>query len=162
MDGFDIAHEAAQVVLSSPYHQPILATLRVGNALIAVLQNDVTEAKERYDDLLQSRNDLARYAVTEGMPSIHRVLGLLAQTIGNLDQAVAHFEGALTLCRTADYRPELAWTCCDYADALIQRQGEGDQAKARSLLDESLAITSELRMRPLLERVLSRRDMLSA
>ena len=38
----------------------------------------------------------------------------------------------------------------------------GDQAKAISLLDESLAISSELGMRPLMERVLPRREILKA
>ena len=38
----------------------------------------------------------------------------------------------------------------------------GDQEKATSLLDESLAISSDLGMRPLMERVLSRRDILKA
>ena len=59
-------------------------------------------------------------------------------------------------------RPGLAWTCCDYADALRERDAEGDRAKAIALLDESLAISSELGMRPLMERVLSRRDILGA
>jgi len=57
---------------------------------------------------------------------------------------------------------ELAWTCCDYADTLREPDGAGDRAKAMSLLDESLAISSELGMRPLMERVLSRREMLGA
>ncbi len=60
------------------------------------------------------------------------------------------------------YRPELAWTCCDYADSLLQRNEPGDREKSMSLLDESLAISSELGMRPLMERVLSRREMLQA
>ncbi|MEE8466028.1 MAG: hypothetical protein V3S68_06070, partial [Dehalococcoidia bacterium] len=59
-------------------------------------------------------------------------------------------------------RPDLAWTCCDYADMLLERDDEGDRAKAASLLDESLAISSELGMRPLMERVLSRREILRA
>ena len=59
-------------------------------------------------------------------------------------------------------RPGLAWTCCDYADALRERDAEGDRAQAISLLDESLAISSELGMRPLVERVLSRREILRA
>ena len=66
-----------------------------------------------------------------------------------------HFEGALAFCRKARYRPELAWTCCDYADTLLQRNNPGDMEKANSLLDESLAISTELGMRPLMERVLS-------
>ena len=89
-------------------------------------------------------------------------MGLLSQTMGNLDQAAVHFDGALVFCRKAGYRPELAWTCCDYADTLLQRNEPGDRMKAMSLLDESLAISSELGMRPLMERVLSRRDILKA
>ena len=91
-----------------------------------------------------------------------RLLGLLAQTVGNLGQAMVHFEDALAFCRKAGYWPELAWTCCDYPDALRQRNNPGDRAQAMSLLDESLAISRELGMRPLMERVLSRREILRA
>ncbi len=67
-----------------------------------------------------------------------------------------------TCCRNAGYRPELAWTCCDYADALLRRDEPGDREKVMSLLDESLAISTELGMRPLMERVLGRREILKA
>ena len=77
-------------------------------------------------------------------------------------RAAAHFEDGVTFCGKVCYRPELTRTCCDYADALRERDGEGDRAKAMSLLDESLAISSELGMRPLMERVLSRREILRA
>ncbi len=89
-------------------------------------------------------------------------MGLLAQTMGNMDKAAEHFEGALAFCRRAGFRPELAWTCCDYADTLLQRNESGDQEKAMTMLDESLAISTELGMRPLMERVLSRREILRA
>ena len=56
----------------------------------------------------------------------------------------------------------VAWTCCDYADTLLQRNEPEDREKAMSLLDESLAISTELGMRPLMERVLSRREILKA
>ncbi len=79
-----------------------------------------------------------------------------------LDQAAEHFEECLSFSRRAGYRPELAWTCCDYADTLLRRNEHGDREKAMSSLDESLAISSELGMRPLMERVLSRRQMLRA
>ncbi len=82
--------------------------------------------------------------------------------MGDLGQAAVHFEDALTFCRKAGYRPELAWSCCDYADMLKERDAEGDRAKAMTLLDESLAISEELGMRPLLERVQSRREILKA
>ena len=82
--------------------------------------------------------------------------------MGNLDLAAEHFEEALVFCRKGGYRPDLAWTCCDYADTLLQRNEPGDREKAISLLDESLGITTELGMRPLMERVLSRREILRA
>ncbi len=82
--------------------------------------------------------------------------------LGAIDQGhhfgrgAAHFEDALAFCRKAAYRPELAWTCSDYADALRERSGDGDRAKAMCLLDESLTISTELGMQPLMERVQSR------
>ena len=48
------------------------------------------------------------------------------------------------------------------ADTLLKHFNPGDQEQAMSLLDELLAISTELGMRPLMERVLSRRDILKA
>ena len=45
---------------------------------------------------------------------------------------------------------------------LWKRDNPDDREKAMSLLDEFLAISSELGMRPLMKRVLSRRDILKA
>ena len=59
-------------------------------------------------------------------------------------------------------QPELAWTCCDYADTLRERDGTGHKVEAGALLDESPSISSELGMRLLMERVLSRREILGA
>jgi DNA-binding NarL/FixJ family response regulator len=94
--------------------------------------------------------------------------------MGNLDQAQTHFEDALAFSRKGGYRPELAWTCYDYAAMLIEagprarpgiRQTSAHPAsvrgsaltdareKAVSLLDEAQVISSELGMRPLKERV---------
>ena len=90
--------------------------------------------------------------------SVDRLLGLLSQTMGELDRSSEHFEDGLVFCRRAGYRPELAWTCCDYADTLLQRDRNEDHVKAIVLLDESLVISSALGMSPLMERVVSRRD----
>ena len=87
------------------------------------------------------------------LSSVDRLLGLLSQNMSNLDQAVEHFEDALVFSRKAGFRPELAWSCHDYAQAMIQRKGDGDLSKAISLLEESLAISTDLGMRPLMERV---------
>ena len=106
--------------------------------MLAVLRGDVNTAGVQYEALEARRGIVLPHGI-----AIDRLLGLLAQTVGNLDQAIAHFEEALAFCRKAGYRPELAWTCCDYADTLLQRNEPGNREKALSLLDESLAISSE-------------------
>ncbi len=126
--------------------------------MVAVLRGNAALAQEQYLSLEPQRGE--RLGV--GFFYCDHLLALLAQTMDNFDQAAVHFEYAIAFCRKAGYRPELAWTCCDYADTLLQRNEPGDREKAMSLLDESLAISSELGMRPLMERVLSRREILKA
>jgi tetratricopeptide (TPR) repeat protein len=152
------AAEAARMILSAPSVSPLYTIVaRSGLGLQAVIQGNATAAVEQYELLGVIRGiSVASFIAGD------RMLGLLAHTSGNLDRAAAHFEEALAFCRKAGYRPGLAWTCCDYADTLLQRDNPDDRAKAMSLLDESLAISSELGMRPLMERVLSRREILKA
>ena len=92
------------------------------------------------------------------MLSVGRLLGLLAQTMGRLEDAVVHFEEALAFCRPAGYRPELAWSCHDYAETLLLRNDPGDYQNASRLLDEGLSISTELGMRPLMERIAALRE----
>ncbi|MEE8157848.1 MAG: LuxR C-terminal-related transcriptional regulator [Dehalococcoidia bacterium] len=118
---------------------------------MAVLQADAQESERQYDALLPYRGvfDLSVIAHPD------RLLGLLAKTMGRLDQATAHFEDALAFCQRAGYRPELAYVCYDYADVLLQRNGPGDRDKAVSELGEGLAISTELGMSPLIERMVT-------
>ena len=51
--------------------------------------------------------------------------------------------------RVAGYRPELAWTCCDHVDTLLQRNDQRDREKGMSPLDVWLTISRELGLRPL-------------
>jgi len=159
----DVAGEAGESVISSPSAMTFFVTMaRTGLGLLAVLRDDAAAAGEHYAILLEYQGTMSR----PGPTVVDRVLGLLAQTMGNLDQAMSHFEDSLAFCRKAGYRPELAWTCCDYADTLLQRAStssartvsEEDRRKAMSLLDESLSISSELGMRPLMERVAARQE----
>ena len=46
------------------------------------------------------------------------------------------------------------------ADTMLVRDWYGDWAKATSLIYDSLAISEELGLRPLMDRVLSRREIL--
>ena len=75
---------------------------------------------------------------------------------------VCHSGSRDKFCRKAGYRPELAWTCCDYSDALLERNDVGDRAKAMALLDESLTIATDLGMRPLMERAIERLGQVQA
>ncbi|MCH8087671.1 MAG: tetratricopeptide repeat protein [Chloroflexi bacterium] len=147
----------AEGVVAVPGGFPYPVTVaRLGLALLAVQRGDVAGATDQYSVL----KDAPRMALL--FISTDRVLGLLCLTMGLLDKAEAHFEDALAFCRKAGYRPELAWSLCEYADTLLERKGTGDRAKAMSLLDASMKISGELKMKPLMERVLSKREFLKA
>jgi DNA-binding CsgD family transcriptional regulator len=142
-----VAETRAKRVLSAAAGLFSATMARVGLALIAVQRDDAASAEEQYAALAPVPGIMVFYIGTD------QVLGLLSVTRGQLDQAVAHFEDSLEFCRNAGYRPNLAWTCYDYAAALSQRNGSGDCERAVTLLDESQAISDELGMRPLLERI---------
>ena len=159
IDHLEYAQSLAETVISSTSVPPLLTSVaRAGLALLAVSRRYETAAQEHYSALLP----LGATMLHTGVIAADRIPGLLSQTAGLANQADRHFEDALAFCRKAGCRPELAWTYCDYADTLLQRNEPGDREKAMSLLDESLAISSELGMRPLMERVLSRREILKA
>ena len=129
---------------------------RLGLALLAVQREDVTAAGEQYQ-ALQSIPGMMLLLV-----STDRMLGLLSMTMGELDQAAGHFEDGLAFNRRSGYRPELAWTCSDYAEALLQREGPGDRAKAASLWEESLSIAQDVGMRTLAGRVVGLQQKLGS
>ena len=149
-DRFGFVQEAAGHVLTSPRSSSWeVVPARVGLGLIAVSHGEASTAHELHAALEPHGGTMSWYV---GLVSTDRILGLLAHTIGKFDHSAAHFDHALSFCRRAGYRPELAWSLGDYADMLVDRGGEGDQEKAASLLDESLAISTELGMKPLMER----------
>ena len=116
-----IAERAAGAVLSDSAIAPMQARLvSIGLGLMVVDRQDPVATADVYEFLEQDQPGMG----ISGIMCFHRLLGLLSHTMGNLDQAAGHFEDGLTFCR-AGYRVELAWTCCDYADTLLQRNGEG-------------------------------------
>jgi DNA-binding CsgD family transcriptional regulator/tetratricopeptide (TPR) repeat protein len=152
----DIARSAAQTVLSSPHKTPIMADdARAGLAMTAVQLGDSATALEQYAALEPLRGTI----LPGGSVCSDRVLGLLAQTAGQLDRAVEHFEAALVFCRKGGYRPELAWTYYDYAILLGQRD---DRKRASALLSEALALSTALGMHPLIDRVNFCRERIGA
>jgi ATP/maltotriose-dependent transcriptional regulator MalT len=132
---------------------PALAMVaRSARALIAVQRNEAEVAEEHYH-AIEPHKRTACFI----MPfTFDRILGLLAITLGQIDTALAHYEDGLTFCDRAGYRPEHAWTACDYADALLVRGRPGDRQKAAVLQKAALGTARELEMRPLIERILDR------
>ncbi len=148
----EMAQAAAERVLAEQVVMPFFAIqANAALALLAVQKGDGSAAAEHHEYLLGQRGTMIWT-----LSSVDRLLGPLSQTMGNLDQAVVHFEDALVFCRRAGYRPELAWAYCDSTDVIQERNGPGDRAKTVDLLNESLAISTELGMLPLMERVTER------
>ncbi|MCH8063270.1 MAG: AAA family ATPase, partial [Chloroflexi bacterium] len=159
----DAAESVARETLLPPYIPSIeINRIKAGLALIAIQLSDAESAKEHYF-FLESRRGIQELALI----SYDRLLGLLAQTMGEAETAVGHFEDALAFCRKAGYRPELAWSCYDYAQMLLDAstgsaRTEVEKQKAVFLLEEALSISTELGMRPLMERVTALREELEA
>ena len=153
VDHLYIAEKAAASVISAESATAFVSKLaRLGLGLMAVVRGDAEAAREQYIGV-GSADDAFLWV------SGQRVLGLLAYTMGDLDQAETHFEEALSFCRKAGYVPELGWTCRDYAEALTKRNKAGDRARALDLLGEALSISEELGMRPLGEQVSILKDL---
>ena len=135
----------------------------------AIWEADRLSAKTIYGELGPIGHVNWAYGCRLGYATLPGVLGLLAAAAGRSEEGEEHFASAIATCRTAGYRPYLAWTCSDYAEFLLDRtstgsaQAEsGDREKATELQDEAIAIATELGMTPLLERVLAQREILKA
>ena len=138
---------------------------RVGLALTALQRGNATEIDAYYHDLgpIQGRMPLACPHI-----SGDRLLGLLAHASGSAEVAAAHFEAALVFCKKANYRPEWAWTCYDYACLLTEHALCGaagsmstpHRDKAATLLEEALAMARELVIGPLQERAAALHEQL--
>ena len=140
------AKEAAKRILENPQSTALwTGQSHAGLALIAVCTGDKESAANEYPFLKGWRSSLRFFSI-----SSDRLLGLVSRTMGETDQAATHFEDALSFCQKGGYRPELAWAYHDYAKTLMERNAAGDSTRVISLLDECLAIATELGMEPLL------------
>ena len=89
-------------------------------------------------------------------PVTDRVLGLLAQSLGRIDDAAAHFEDALDFCRDR-FHGEQGHVSYEYAVLLFSRRGPGDRGRAIELMFDAYHKchwVSHDRMRPLHGRVM--------
>jgi tetratricopeptide (TPR) repeat protein len=143
-----MAEAAAEAILSFSTATPIvLRFARASLAVLAVQRGDAAAAQRHYPALEAAQGTF----IYETMPG-DRLLGLLATTLGNRNQARRHFEAALSFCRGNGCDHELAWTCYDLAALLRADSDLGGAERARDLLDAALGIARDLGMHRLLRR----------
>lgn len=128
------------------------ARAQIALAVVAVERGDTLSAREQYDALLPYRG-----VMTNGHPPVtDRVLGLLAHTLGRIDDAAAHFEDALAFCRDR-FHSEQGHVSYEYAVLLFARRGPGDRERAIELMFDAYAKcywVSHDRMGPLHKKVM--------
>lgn len=128
------------------------AMLHIARGLLAS-ETDAARAREHLGRLERLRGvNVAPPLVTS------RLLGRLAWIGGYAEVAGGHFEAALASCRSAGFRPELAWTAVDSVPVLLAHGGAAKRAEAAALLGEAEAIAVELGMPPLRRRIVALRE----
>ena len=144
-----LAHETLGIDGASNH---VEARARIALAFVAVERGDRPSAKEQYDALLPYRG-----VMTNGHPPItDRVLGMLAQTLGRIDDEAAHFEDALDFCRER-FHGEQGHVSYEYAALLFSRRDPGDRERAIELMFDAYHKchwVSHDRMGPLHKRVM--------
>ncbi|MBD0328089.1 MAG: AAA family ATPase, partial [Pyrinomonadaceae bacterium] len=150
-DYCDLAERSALSVLSFSSATPLMAHYhtRPALALLAVQRGDREAAKREYAAIKSMPDPQRMFYFT----SRDRLLGSLCVTLGQMNDALAHFENAYSYCSSAGYAVECGWIAYEYAEALLKRSRPSDQAKASSLLQVSWNTAKELGMQPLMERV---------
>jgi DNA-binding CsgD family transcriptional regulator len=129
-------------------------TARMARAFLCIRDARAGDPEAELDFL----EPFERVVPTQWCVAIGRLLGLLARAAGQPRRANARFEAALAFCRRSGYRPELAWTCHDYAGGLLDTGNRDDRLKAAALVDEADHIAVELGMRPLGARIAAFRE----
>ena len=133
--------------------------VRYGLSILANLRKDPAVAAEEYQQIISLVGDANGAYLAR---SNQRVLGDLAKTSGEEPAAEDHYQRSVKFCRETGFKPELAWSLYEYADLLLTRDGDRDREKAGPMLDEALALTTDMGMKPLMEKVLSKREILKA
>jgi DNA-binding CsgD family transcriptional regulator len=146
-----LAEQVAQIPSVTIGSQRLTFYPRRGRALAAIIRNDPSLAQEGYAAVSRDQHPEVPFCTL----CRDRLLGLLAETFGDEARARQHFEAALSLCRSRGLRPELAWTSYNYAALLARATSHGDRARSADLLNQALAISQEIGMRPLHERALA-------
>jgi len=118
---------------------------------VCAFLGDSPRAQALYEMLLPyaDRNVVSAGYVCCG--SVSRCLGLLAVVMRRLEDAVRHFENAVSMNTRMGAPPWVARTQCDFAAMLVARGAPGDRERAAVLLTEARDTARTLGMRSLLD-----------
>ena len=141
---------------------PSVGNIRLASSLTLhygrVLTTSYTDQSTTADEL--TRDPRALDVITAFSPS--RVAARYLESMGDTEGSIERYSTSIRQCRLARYGPELAKSLVNYSELLLGRDAPGDQEKAIELQDEAISIARELGMKPLLERVLAKREILKA
>jgi class 3 adenylate cyclase/tetratricopeptide (TPR) repeat protein len=113
----------------------------------------LTSDKEAAEEVLPHIAALGG-AFTSSFDAIDHIRGLLLETLDRMDDAVDAMETALGWIPAA-YRPIRAETAYDCARIRLKRDAPGDRERARVLIDEALTTAQQLRMKPLIDKLVA-------
>jgi hypothetical protein len=113
-------------------------------------------AAELYDQLLPFAGRHAVGHAEGSMGALDRYLGLLAQTLGHLDDAERHLLDAVGVNERMGAKPWTAHSRFDLANVLLERDGPGDRESAIDELRATQDLCGRLGMVVLGERVAGR------
>jgi tetratricopeptide (TPR) repeat protein len=148
------AREAAKAVRACDVVVPLLDLyVTTGRGLDAVLRGDAAEARAAHDALAHLQGTAPSLLVI----ATDRLLGRCSLAAGDAEAAVEHFQHGLRFCKQARYRPEYAWIAADFADAITELGGAEHLARAAELRAEALSLARDLRMQPLVDRLVLHR-----
>jgi tetratricopeptide (TPR) repeat protein len=188
---FGVAKTAAKAVLSTPATTPLVAIrAHTGLALMAVEEGDVAAAEQGYRFHESKRGTMTpggMGSVDHLLGLLAVTLGRVDVALAHFEDALAFCgkagyrpEYAHAACDYADCLlvrarhvgaalalPSGAQQAAPLQEASargepVEPRASPDHRKAMALLDEALRISRELGMRPLMERVLARREILTA
>jgi predicted ATPase/DNA-binding CsgD family transcriptional regulator len=153
--------ENAAVELSSSgsLRRGEITNINTGRGLIAVIRKDGDAAKKHYSALFPLRGVVI--SPEQGIAADH-LLALLSSTIGDQVHARDHFNAAVGFCRTGGLKVELAYTCRDFAQFLVDNGDENDAAIASACCEEATAIASQSGLPRLLDRLGQLREQIGS
>jgi hypothetical protein len=121
------------------------ATLSV-LAEVCARVHDPDHAPDLYRQLLPHRGHLVTFGGPVCLGAADRFLGMLAATLGRIDDADSHYRTAVELEDRMKARPHAARTRCWYARTLLARNAPADRVHATELINAALATAEELGM----------------